>query len=1556
MRVYLLLLWILLSISSLSFAQKPLKTISYQDIEPQLSLKEAKNVKRIFDQYTILDIDHPDFQELKIWVDKLNNRLSQAVELTGEYYPHYKIQVMVDPSPNAFIYKYRPTGQEFYRGHVFFSTGLLQNFLESFGSDFSKVTDKELEYILNGLEGVIAHEYAHPKQDELVKWDWREANESTSAPHQQMDEMATDIMGTNLLEKAGLDRRGVFRGLNMLFSERMGGHFLKRSAHAATSTHPENNLRLNINRGNLSQKRISEGTPKVERIAYDHQKLSAELSELMSYNNFKGLLKLKIEAELTFDNVTEYIYKQASQGYRIYLSKYIEVLDELYVLETENQAVNEKKFIQLIEILTKKNKLQSVAADNSDKGIKQSIKQKEKFKLYESAEVKKTLVESLKNFKAYTTGEFLGLTSIYPQSLIDQYFSNAIEFFVKEGHFKKSVIQKTFDLLNVVRAYSHDINHHHKFFDFISYYMLHPERYDFEKYGYLIINGSYAFSADKLKYYAYAYLMMTPGDARSFNSLFKKYSQTPELASQLNKKYFNLAKYLVRTGDLVNDRVLGVIQHGYYPHSLANSLKVSPGESYPLFEKEIFKLIENNRWKRNKDPRTTLINLLTKKNSTFGTEAQTKLLDMFILKDIRLENLKKRISYTRYISTRKLEHAYIDKVTSEAAFLRQKSLADTVGWMGKKLSNYYNKDKLMAYFKRHHLRGNISDQSFIDYTASLTRINSEGNRIKDFNQTNTNNIWQVLGEMEDTVEKRLYMILDTAKFSDKSEALNNFKKTGKTSKVSEYEGIKYDASYAGFVKKSRSQIFNDFVIEKGIDLNSSKSLKKNIGNFKSLSKVIFNPDNIQLNRYQQDVYSFNALDLIHYDFIKMLPEEISFNDAFEFWDTMTAKRSNRFTDSFFIKHIYGTTEAENIELREKILKSRKIRSQRILIEYLESVQKEKVDKIVSRKSPIKKSELYNLLSEIERLVPESSNFRDDYIEKLAWDLNLSEKLTSGFIEPLKSFNYKSLDMRSIKMLSLTSVLLEKMKITERLALVKHIQNPVRDIVDVIPRITKYIKEVENKHIRDGIELLEGFIRESSEMQKLVLIEMLVGTKRYGLYYQSQEVLDELFDLAGIDDKDNLKLFKTYIQTLPNYEHSIILSYLIATKSFDGLSDGESNLLKIAEAHGPVGIKGAQIADILSLFGEGHNLHLAKDQSLPATKAEIFKTLKRELSVTDYEQIKSVKTLAGSGGIKHVAIIEFKDGATEAVYLKRNHLEETIKSTLDIVRNWETILAKDPDFASDIDFKYYIDTLEKQLGFEAQFTNEFKLSKIMANKYESVKSYKGWSFKGVRPTKRFQSNNIMHFEAVQGAKKFSDLSKAEKQIVSEYIVKTEFDFLMKDGVFDADRHLGNYLFDPQNKTIYPIDFSQVYFLSKNKLFNTGDKYHVANLIRGINHQDKKKGAQIVASTLNEISLTKADAKSLAIEIEPIISDTSLEANQIFTKILAVMTNNNVKLPVKYSLGVVKGLMIISNEDYAKTVSPEYLKNIVKKHVVKQMIKSLPSRAMKGIKNTCNKLFL
>jgi len=170
-----------------------------------------------------------------------------------------------------------------------------------------------------------------------------------------------------------------------------------------------------------------------------------------------------------------------------------------------------------------------------------------------------------------------------------------------------------------------------------------------------------------------------------------------------------------------------------------------------------------------------------------------------------------------------------------------------------------------------------------------------------------------------------------------------------------------------------------------------------------------------------------------------------------------------------------------------------------------------------------------------------------------------------------------------------------------------------------------------------------------------------------------------------------------------------------------------------------------------------------------------------------------------------------------------------------------------------------------------------------------------------------------------------------------ILKTEVKHLFREG--DADRHLGNFLFDATDKLIYPIDMGQAFKLESSWSAKS-EPYLLAQLLYAIQLKDTRKAASTMVGIFKKMQVSAPipaqEEQELIARVAGILESGRPQASRILL-VLGELNRFKVRIPFRISLGVIKGLSIVLNEKYAGVAGKEYVAKVLRDEVRSQLIK-------------------
>ncbi len=1632
-KIYVFLSLFLLLFHSFSSAWATDKIVykSLEELLSGLSQKETEELDGVFNENKIIDLEQSGKSELSSWVEELNFRLSESLSKLGKHYAQYQIYFIDSSEPQAFLYKYEPKGLEFYRCHVFISTGLISKFSEKIVSKGLSL-EEETQDILKGLQGILAREFVEPKQGELIKKDWDFSGDSAER-QTQADELTADLMTVNLLKEAELSTDSLLYFLQNLEREKddQSNAFLDGIV-SAFSQSPELEMRINALRARLTHLRLNEGQKKEKQIAINLSQISEELSSLSDQSRNQLLYeklpeKSDIESMLVkLEQGLDFYNSQDSQGAKwdyerdiLFLHEALEKLYEKQLTSTDKEYYF-KSTLKLISspdewYLNAFNDSQwmkgndghvdisSYKMRNYQEGLRKSVFfQKNNFFEEFASLSQEELTNILKKKNFHELLIFFPVRDL--EALIPEYL-----VFIDSLEGEKKVEQLLRLWSSVVKANFH----------------IQTEVKILKK-----VLDAFQEEGNREHFIPYMYNLERTFQENIFlNERFVRYRPShPEESKELLKLYFEFFNLGMREGERFTkaiglDLFLKILYWNLYPKKLLSSYK-NNGAFNPLLVLDYFKEpAESENWDNFFDENFQTLKML----SDEGGSSTLSFGNFFFF--LQYNNVFEGKDYqkafysfikgllVKYIGKDglKLEdwHYYIkflnDQQMTEVGFV-DALLIDIAQKQPKEVKKFILSGKFLASMKEAAFGSSSLTSLHVELLASLKKNgvitsqealvaidkqmsfvsewggNSFFNSIVDnrFGRSASIELWRFFYDRDDYSEGFFEFLFKNYALSEKAKKLIKEKRIETLGNefvvIMSSLGIEYHPIYTQRLQYLSGPLIREFKKSVGIEsldihsLDYKNRFKDNFVQAKDYLKKIFNPDGISIPIQFQSYFNYTALDPLADDFLELIPEGLEYEQYLEIFKTVTAKRANQYSDKFFQKFLYKKVLLENQkETLKDILMFARLRSEKIKVSIAQGYFLERVGNL-KEKGHISDKEISALSSSIQKYITNPSRFLDDYLEEISWKLHLNEKQLAVFIEPLKSFNYTRFSVDSVNSLSSLSKLISHLTTSEKINLIKYIQRPSGSIYDAVPRIGILIEKIANPSIgsihspfgglgggfesgaKAEIDKFEIKLKDANDEERLLYIENIVGSRDYGLWFQGKEMRDKLYHLAEIKG-DKKILFESYIKALPEHEHSITLSYLLASVG----GEHESELLRTLETFQTPGHKFAQIASIFNIFGEEESEKLAKAKSRakPPTRYLVYKLLRERLSPAAFDEIQSVDKLLGSGSIKYVAAVTFKNGERAAVYLKRPFTQETNESVLNIAEEWMKYLKEDPEFSNKYDYDYYLKSLREQLEIEINFSLESQKAFDMAAMYEARKPYQGWKFKGIRPIQsKTMSDEVIFYDLVDNVTSFEELPDEQKQYVSQYIIETELDALFRNG--DADRHMGNYLFDLENKIIYPLDPGQFYQLENKSILGLGETYFTAQMLYAFSLKDKTKAAQKLFYVFdrlktNDKPISKNDKALFVENVRNILSGEE----GLDKKILSVMSELNqrrIRIPFRISLGVIKGFSIVLKEEYAKVAGKEFVEERLEKEIKKIIIGHLPAKAIEQVSSFfCNEKF-
>ncbi len=1591
--------------------------------------KEVHDLQGCFDTMKVIDLEASGLREVDGWLCKLQERLTRGVETFGDFYPEYRVYFVLDETVNACVYKFREPAQKFYRGHVFINVGLLREMMKNAGGTWSI---EEVEETIAGVQGVLAHEVAHPKEDELVRWETQASHDGFANFFNQMDEICADIIAQRVLKAADLSADNMLTGLKLVFGEKADlGERVQRSAEAVLSTHPENRVREGLNRASLVYLRMEEGKYEVKKIDYDAQRMRYELScmvgaleskfhairvkEQAKENGISAIVACMDEITLELKKMSENRRGSRADTYKKYV-ELVSVLNEVYVEGGSLSADDEKKLIEFLEYILTFGEANfssglwtrggfGSSGENpfgyNPEHVRRAQKLYDKLALFKDGAVEKWLDGKLgEGFWRFVRSDYVGsfhlLTLILPRDMVRKVYERALSGNdLEEIPLKKQALF-IMEMINGCILMGGET-------DDLEIRLIDSIRTFYKKgYG---DGGAEAYREAYLEALADLENVLYLDDEKD-EYIKDRFLLTDDRRRALVEAWGGLFKEMILRPDIVikNKTLLAMVFNQYKTYfseakpffwTMINAslnpddpprdfVANNPVDSQKIFE-FMMETFQSEPWQNtfrgifqsgnphsgsvsvNYDSEWTAVRLFSaSRNGLAFTPQQNRAISEVIFSAAADASPDSKMFSGRIIG----EVVALDRIPSMdstalrhsvvrvASLVRQKTGKDLFEYLEGLLESrkivvtktFLGGYKLVTVIEI--LRDNllISEKRYHELIEQYVfhAFSGESNTRRALDNANRHAAYAVWKRFRSGKYPQ-----GPVEFLEKIRDLYRFDASlipHQEERAMADAGVSVDPSYSRYYATIADGLADDFVkiIGKG---DAGVSFNANYDSIIRFLSLIFQPEGRPIEARFRKIVDYSRLEYVASKLMPLVPaESLDLGRRFEIWSVMASSRTHNKLDDFFETHIYADLKAMPGERRREvyryILDHALLRSERLTSELVSDVISPLLDELKQFAPDISDARLIPVIRLVANCLPQSSRFRDEVIENIAWELELNESLLYKYVEPMRSSNFRTIHPSAMNLLPPPSVTLEKISVKEKLQLIDYFKNPAKPLRTVLPWIDGFSEELNRQMERRGfngvsfIDTLETFIRDAGDNERLVMNELIIGSRGTGLWYMSEEVREQLFEKAGMPKGSvERKLFDAYLGAIPKYEHSITLSYLITTY---GQYAG-SQLLRIMEMFDAPGIKFAQMSSVLGIFGPERSAELAeaKDRALPTTRTKVIELLKKNLPPEEFAKIRRIHRKLGSGSVKYVVLVEYVDGSREAVSIRRPFLEKRIESTLDILKEWARNLKAYPELVEDYDFDYYLESLRSQLADEIGFDREFQSAAEIAPLYSSARSHKGWSFEPLPPSKgRVHNENILQFRAVEDAVPFGELSAKDREAVGELILVTELDLMLHRNIFDADRHLGNYLFDPQRKKVYAIDIGQKYALQPNGLVSAGDSYNIARLIRGFTMRDTSLGANVLADVFLDIAeAVPSGGNELRYALVGRLSDALTKDADMRGRVfraLAALNNLRIRIPLRFSMGVIKGLTILLSEDYAKAVSPKFIEDRIRPFVEAQLV--------------------
>lgn len=643
------------------------------------------------------------------------------------------------------------------------------------------------------------------------------------------------------------------------------------------------------------------------------------------------------------------------------------------------------------------------------------------------------------------------------------------------------------------------------------------------------------------------------------------------------------------------------------------------------------------------------------------------------------------------------------------------------------------------------------------------------------------------------------------------------------------------------------------------------------------------------------------------------------------------------TDALLVDLVLPKLSSTDVET---LLKKRRIYSDQLRLDLAIELLGERWPKADAPRA-VRNLGLARTLETFNAFAPEASSKRDAFLEQLAWRYGLQGRELDAFIEDQKSANWRRGDPLLVRLGSGAATAIAGLdRITRGVfieALIHHKRGEAfviprqavgalehgaakpLNVVDEVLRFGSFTEKARPETRLDNVRAtLEKHISDASPTELIPLIAMLLRSGTNALTASADFPRNVLHHLGCTPGDERATVITTFLETLPRHEWAVTLAYFMSQQG------DARDFVSGFEVFDAPGIMVGQLAATFGLVDGVEALkHDAKRLSKATIHAELAELPRGTRAALD-DRVISFDRVVGSAKLKTVIEVTLDDGRRAALMVRRPNVAAKSKANFDQGRRFVDGLERRGVRLPLKLSRALIDGAELQMSRELDFREEAKrlaeMSATLTNlnrDRELTAMLGGWRFAvpqlidGVPTDESMLLTEFAKGVSFRAAGK-DQLDGATRVMLGPALVKASLMLLFRYGTFEADRHLGNWRFDPVTKTINFIDIGQLTDFSRSGAWQSDDRLVLAKFVAAWSKGNAAGLADGFAAMRKGVE--PIDRNALAAALASVMADRSLSPAEQLARLAEVTLEQGIELEHRFLFGGIKGLMVLASEGY------------------------------------------